>query len=340
MLRALLPYLARRLLFAGVLVFLVSSGAFLLTRLAPGDFTSELVGPGVSAETIARERARHGLDRPFFIQYTDWLSGVVRFDFGTSFRYGRPVGDLVGERAANSAVLAVVALLLAMLVGIPLGVVAGSRRTGVVAAAIRSGSVIALSLPPLLTSMLFVLLAARTGWFPIGGMTSLDTSALGWAAEVEAMGDLAWHLALPALALALPLGATLERLQAQAMAEALAEPYILGALGRGVPRLGLVWRHALRVAVRPVIAVYGIIIGSLLSGSFAVEIVMSWPGLGQLMYDALVSRDIYLVAGCAAAGSLFLAAGTLLSDVALAVADPHIRETGSLLGQRTRRLRG
>ena len=340
MLRALLPYLARRLLFAGVLVFLVSSGAFLLTRLAPGDFTSELVGPGVSAETIARERARYGLDRPFFIQYTDWLSGVVRFDLGTSLRYGRPVGDLVGERAANSAVLAVVALLLATLVGIPLGVVAGSHRNGVVVAAIRGGSVIALSLPPLLTSMLFVLLAARTGWFPIGGMTSLGTSTMGWAAEVEAMGDLAWHLALPALALALPLGATLERLQAQAMAEALAEPYILGALGRGVPRTGLVWRHALRVAVRPVIAVYGIIIGSLLSGSFAVEIVSSWPGLGQLMYDALVSRDIYLVAGCAAAGSLFLAAGTLLSDVALAVADPHIRETGSLLGQRTRRLRG
>ena len=337
MLRALLPYLARRLLFAGVLVFLVSSGAFLLTRLAPGDFTSELVGPGVSAETIARERARYGLDRPFFIQYTDWLSGVVRFDFGTSFRYGRPVGDLVGERAANSAVLAVVALLLATLVGIPLGVVAGSRRNGVVVAAIRSGSVIGLSLPPLLTSLLFVLLAARTGWFPIGGMTSLDAGALG---GVEAMGDLAWHLALPALALALPLAATLERLQAQAMAEALAEPYILGALGRGVPRMGLVWRHALRVAVRPVIAVYGIIIGSLLSGSFAVEIVLSWPGLGQLMYDALVSRDIYLVAGCAAAGSLFLAAGTLLSDVALAVADPRIRETGSLLGHENRGLRG
>ena len=160
-------------------------------------------------------------------------------------------------------------------------------------------------------------------------MTSLDAGALG---GFEAMGDLAWDLALPALALAIPPAATLERLQAQAMAEALAEPYILGALGRGVPRMGLVWRHALRVAVRPVIAVYGIIIGSLLSGSFAVEIVLSWPGLGQLMYDALVSRDIYLVAGCAAAGSLFLAAGTLLSDVALAVADPRIRETGSLLG--------
>ena len=110
------------------------------------------------------------------------------------------------------------------------------------------------------------------------------------------------------------------------MTETLAEPYILCALCRGVSRRRLVWRHALRVAVRPVVAVYGIIVGSLLSGSFVVEIVSSWPGLGQLMYEALVSRDIYLVAGCAAAGSLFPAFGNLLSDLALAAADPRIRE--------------
>ena len=325
MLGGLLGYLARRFLFAVVLVFLVSSGALLLTRLAPGDFTSELVGPGVSAETIARDRARYGLDRPLVTQYAEWLSRVVRLDLGTSFRYGRPVGDLVAERAANSALLAIAALLFATLVGLPLGVVSGSRRTGVVAGAIRSVSVIGLSLPPLLTSLVFALLAARTGWFPIGGMTSLDTAAMGWAARAI---DLAWHLALPALALALPLAATMERLQARAMAETLAEPYILCARGRGVPRQRLVWRHALRVAVRPVVSVYGIIIGSLLSGSFAVEIVSSWPGLGQLMYGALVSRDIYLVAGCAAAGSLFLAFGNLLSDLTLAAADPRIRERG------------
>ena len=163
-----------------MLVFLVSSGAFLLTRLAPGDFTSELVGPGVSPETIARERARLGLDRPLFTQYTAWLFRVVRFDLGTSFRYGRPVGSLVGERAANSALLAVAALLLATLVGLPLGVVSGSRQTGVVAGIIRGASVIGRSLPPLLTSLVFALVAARTGWFPIGGMTSLDAAGMGW----------------------------------------------------------------------------------------------------------------------------------------------------------------
>ena len=143
---------------------------------------------------------------------------------------------------------------------------------------------------------------------------------------VGRLADLGWHLVLPAVALALPIAATLERLLARSMAETLDEPFILAALARGISRRRVVWRHALRVAVRPVVGVYGIIVGSLLSGSFAVEIVTSWPGLGQLMYEALISRDVHLVAGCAAIGSLFLAFGNLLSDVGLAVADPRLRE--------------
>ena len=210
-----------------------------MAHLAPGDYTSELRRPGVSADTVARERARLGLDRPLGQQYVAWLGRLARFDLGTSFRYARPVSELVWERAANTALLAVAALLLATGVGVPLGVVSGSRRAGPVASTIRSVSVVGLSLPPLLTSILLALLAARTGWFPIGGMTS---------------------------------------------------------------------------------------VGSLLSGSFAVEIVASWPGLGRLMYEALISRDVHLVAGCAAIGSLFLACGNLLSDVGLAAADPRLRE--------------
>jgi peptide/nickel transport system permease protein len=137
---------------------------------------------------------------------------------------------------------------------------------------------------------------------------------------------MAWHLTLPALALALPLAATLERLQAQSMAETLGEPYVLAALARGIPRRRVVWRHGARVAVKPVVAIYGIIIGSLFSGSFAVEIVTSWPGLGRLMVDALSARDLYLAAGCAAAGAVFLAGGMLISDLVLVAADPRVAE--------------
>ena len=316
-------FLGRRLLVAALLVFIVSSGSFLLARLAPGDYTSALNRPGVSIETVARERERLGLDRSLASQYVAWLGRVVRLDLGMSFRYARPVSELVGERAAHTALLAGVALLLATGIGVPLGVVSGSRRGGVLASTIRGVSVVGLSLPPLLTSILLTLLAARTGWFPLGGMTSIGAAELSSAGRLV---DLSWHLVLPAVALALPIAATLERVLARSMSETLDAPFILAALARGISRRRVVWRHALRVAIRPVAGIYGIIIGSLLSGSFAVEIVASWPGLGQLMYEALISRDVYLVAGCAAIGSLFLAFGNLLSDVGLAVADPRLRE--------------
>ena len=161
----MLGYLARRLAISVLLVFVVSSAALVLTRLAPGDITSELVGSGASAESIAAERARLGLDRPAWAQLAAWMGRALRFDFGTSLMYGRPVAGLVAERAGNTAILALVALAGATIVGIPLGVVAGSRR-GAVSAAIRSLSVLLLSLPSLVSSLLQVFVAAPTGRFP------------------------------------------------------------------------------------------------------------------------------------------------------------------------------
>ena len=314
-------YLARRLVFSLLLVLVVASAALVLTRLAPGDITAEQVGTGVSGKTLAADRVRLGLDRPLALQYLEWLGRAVQLDFGTSLMYGRPVAGLVAERARNTALLAVVALLVATLIGLPLGVVAGSRR-GVVPALIRSGSMLALSLPSLVSSLLLVFVAARTGWLPTGGMTALEPGAGGWFAGVV---DLARHLVLPAAALALPLAATIEQLQARAISDTLREPFVMAALARGVPASRVLWRSALKPALRPVTAIYGLIFGSLLSGSFVVEIVTSWPGLGRLMFDALRSRDLYLVAGCAAAGGAFLALGGLLSDLALAIVDPRLR---------------
>jgi peptide/nickel transport system permease protein len=315
-------YLTRRLGFALLLVFVVSSGALLLTRLAPGDITSEQVGTGVSAAALAAERTRLGLDLPLSVQYARWLRRAVTLDFGTSLMYGRPVASLLAERARNTALLALASLVAATLVGLPLGVISGSSRRRSLVALIRAGSLVALSMPSLLTSLVLVLVAARTGWFPTGGMTSLTQGDAAWSAR---SADVAWHMVLPALALALPIAATLERLQSQSMALTLAEPFVAACAARGVPARRLVWHHALRPAVRPVVAIYGLIFGSLLSGSFVVEIVTAWPGLGRLMFDGLRSRDLYLVAGCAAAGGGFLALGGLLSDLALAAIDPRLR---------------
>jgi peptide/nickel transport system permease protein len=178
-------------------------------------------------------------------------------------------------------------------------------------------------MPPLLTSLFLVFVAARTGWFPIGGMAS---SSVQQGSQGFVTLDLLRHLVVPAAAIALPLAAMLERLQSQAISEVVGEPFVLAAFARGVPRSRVVWRDALKPALRPVAAVYGLIVGTLLSGSFAVEVITSWPGIGRLMLDALRARDVYLVAGCAGAGALFLAFGTLISDIALGVVDPRARE--------------
>jgi len=312
----MVPYILRRLAFAAFLVFAVSSASLVLARLAPGDYVTGSLGIDARRETIEQARARYGLNRSIGDQYRDWVVRAARLDFGQSLMYDRPVSDLIPERAANTAVLALTALIAATLVGLPLGVISGSRG-GVVPTAIRTVSLVLLSMPPLLTSLFLVFIAARTGWLPVGGMSSAGVVRGG------ASLDLLRHLVVPAAALAMPLAAMFERLQAQAMTDVVGQPYVLATLARGVPRARVVWRDALKAALRPVAAIYGLVIGTLLSGSFAVEVITAWPGLGQLMLDALRARDVYLVAGCAAAGSVFLAAGTLTSDAALALIDPR-----------------
>jgi peptide/nickel transport system permease protein len=311
--RGLLSFVGRHLLLALLLVFLVSSAALLLVEAAPGDHFSAF---DLDPATAAAERHRLGLDRPVLARYGAWLGRAARFDFGESIKYRRPVAQLVAERAPMTALLGLVALALATLIGVPAGIVTGSRRNAFTAAA-RALSLVVVSVPSLVTSFGLLFLAARTGWLPVGGFGSTDGSV--WTA--------ARYLVLPAVALALPIAATIERLQSQALADALSEPSVRAALARGCSRDRVVWRHAFRLSLTPVLAIYGVIVGTVLSGSFAVEIVTSWPGLGALMYDALVSRDLFLVAGCAGAGAVFLAFGTLMADIALALADPRASES-------------
>jgi peptide/nickel transport system permease protein len=307
----LVSYLIRRAVRAAILVALVSSAALLLARLAPGDRFSAFE---VSPDIIAAEKKRLCYDCPLIEQYWLWVRGVARFDLGESTVYpGRPVAALVAERAGNSALIGCAALLLATFAGIPLGVLTGSRRSGALVKVTKAGSLVLLSIPSVVLSLGLLLLASRTGWFPVGGLP-----------DGRSLADTARYLVLPSLALALPIAAALERLQSRAIAESLRDPSIVAARARGLPRARIVWHHAFRLSLKPVLAVYGVIIGAVISGSFVVEYVMTWPGLGRLMYDALVYRDANLVAGCAATGTAFLALGILIADLALAAVDPRL----------------
>jgi ABC-type dipeptide/oligopeptide/nickel transport system permease component len=208
------------------------------------------------------------------------------------------------EAARKTAALAVAALALATLIGIPLGIVSGAMPRHWIARVTEPVSLILLSMPPLVFSLLLLFLGARAGWLSMSPGT----------------------LILPVLALALPLAASLERLQTQATRDVVSAPDLLAAAARGVPRTRLIWVHAARQSLRPVLGIYGIVIGTLFGGSLVVEMVTAWPGLGRLMYDALRGRDIDLVAGCALAGAVFLAIGNLIADLLRAVVDPRARE--------------
>jgi len=307
-------YLIKRLAFAVLLVFVVSSAAFLLTRLA-GDPCDPF-----KPDDCPRIRRELGLDRPFLEQYLAWLTRAARLDFGRSVLYSRPVSTLLGERAGNTAMLAITALIMATLIGIPLGIYSGTTSAGG-RSVVRFVSTLGISIPPLIGSLALVFLAVRTGWLPVGGMTSGSGVEATWSAWLI---DLAKHIPLPALALAIPIAASLERLQSEAIASAVHEPFVAASRARGVDRARSILIHAWPASLRPVLGLYGVMIGSLFSGSFIVEVVTSWPGLGRLMFEALRARDLFLVVGCAATGAFFLAAGTLLADILLAWTDPRV----------------
>lgn len=300
--RTVWTFLIRRILGAVVFVAVVSTSALVLVRLAPGDAATMLALKGTDAATLEDLRQRYKIGLPLLDQLGDWVSGVARLDLGQSYLYGRPVAGLVMERARRTALLAAIVLVVATLIGLPLGVLTGARPRGLLAALVSPLSIALVACPPIVGALALLLLAATTGWLP----TSPGS------------------LAVPTLALALPLAASLERLQSQATAESLAAPDIMAAAARGIPRARLIWIHAARQSLRPVLGVYGIVIGTLFSGSLAVEVITGWPGIGRLMSDALVGRDLYLATGCALAGAVLIALGNTVADVTRAIVDPRI----------------
>lgn len=295
-------FIGRRLAAALLFVAVVSCAAFVLVRVAPGDATTELTMMRGGQAAVEDARARFGLDRPLVSHLASWAAGLLTLDLGQSSVFGRPVAELVRERAGATAALASLALFIAAAIGLPLGVLTASRPG--IAAAIAPISIALVACPPILAVLGLLLLAVETGWLSI------------------APGS----YAVPTLALALPIAAMLERLQSRAMAETLTSPDLVAAAARGVPRGRLVWVHAARQSLRPVLGVAGAVVGTLFSGSLAVEMMTAWPGLGRLLFDAVAGRDLFLAAGCALVGAVLVALSNLLADIARALVDPRVRE--------------
>lgn len=312
-------WLTGRLLHALLVLFGVSVLSFAFLEMAPGDYFSEMrMNPQIAPETLASLRERHGLDRPLPVRYAHWALSAARGEFGFSFAYNAPAGPLVWERARNTLALTAAAALAAWLIAIPLGLWFAARRGGWADRAGAAGLAALLAVPDLLLALALLMIAVRTRALPAGGMYTPGDGSLA---------DLARHMLLPMAALVLGALPVLVRHVRAAVAETLDAPYMRAARAHGIGPVRLLWRHALPAAANPLIALFGFSVGTLLSASLLVEVVMSWPGLGPLLVEAILARDLFLVIDGVLFSAAFLVAGNLLADVLLYVADPRIRTT-------------
>jgi peptide/nickel transport system permease protein len=305
------------LLLAGVSVF-----AFALLSAAPGNFFDDLkLNPQISPATVAALETQYGMDRPLPVRYLRWLSSSARGDFGYSLSHHCPVGSLIWVRARNTLLLTCLATLLAWMFALPWGMLEALHRGGWVDRVGGAVTAALLAMPDVLLGLLLLLLAARTGWFPTGGMGSVD---VGYALPAR-FRDLVIHLFLPVVALALGAVPVLVRHVRSGMIGVLTSPFIEAARGHGIPKWRLLYRHALPAAMNSLISLLGFSIGTLLSMSLLMEVVLSWPGLGPFVLEAMLARDVYVVIAAVMLSSMFLVIGNLLADLLLYWSDPRIR---------------
>jgi peptide/nickel transport system permease protein len=319
----MMRYFLRRLAHAFLLVVGVSILAFLFTTLAPGNYFDEMrLNPQIAPETLVALRAQYQLDRPLPLRYISWVNSVLHGNMGFSFAYNTPVAPLLLVRAKNTLVLTITATILAWAIALPLGVWSAETLGRFPDRAISGSTAALLVIPDLALSLGLLVLAVRTGWFPTGGMASVDFESLSRISKIR---DLALHMVLPVAALVVSSLPLLVRHVRSAVAEVLRAPFLLAAEGHGIPRLTLLFRYALPAAANPLISLFGFSIGALLSGSLLIEVVMSWPGLGPFLLEAILARDIYVVVGGVLFSTIFLAAGNFLADILLYWVDPRIR---------------
>jgi len=318
-----MSYLARRLGHGLLLLLGVSVLSFIFFELAPGDYFDEMrLDPRISPETVEALRHQYGLDRPLHERYLSWLASTLRGEMGYSFAYKSPAGPLIWQRAWRTLALTGTATALSWLLAIPLGILWATRqgRRGDTSFGLATSTLLAV--PDILLALGLLLLAVRTGLLPTGGMVSVGFEDLGPWGKLK---DLASHLVLPVFALVLGSLPVLVRHVRASMVEVLHAPFIRAARAHGVPRGRLLFRHALPAAANPLISLFGLSIASLLSGSILIEVILSWPGLGPLLLEAILARDLHLVVGPVVISTLLLVGGNLLADVLLYVVDPRIR---------------
>lgn len=305
---------------AASVVAVVVTLCFVLIRVAPGDpFFGALDEPGVPAEAAAAMREQFGYDQPVLTQYVRYIGGLVRGDFGWSHSRARPVSEVIGALLPNTLLLAGTGLCFGLLFGVAIGAWQGWRAESVLARASDRALLVVSSVPEFVLALCFAMLfALHWKLLPVSGMR---------AEGVTAFGDVARHLVLPAGTIALVVAAVIARHQRAAMRVVRDAEFIRAARASGISEMRIVWRHALRNAIAPVLTVFGVLLGGVASGTVLIERIFDWPGMGRAILEAVAHRDYPLVAGAVLVTSLVVVVATLLADLAVAWADPRLRRS-------------
>ena len=319
-----MKYLLRRLLRAFSLLVGVSALCFVFTEMAPGNYFDEMrLNPQISPDTISALRAQYGLDQPLVIRYARWMKSAIHADFGYSMAYNMPVAPLLWGRAKNTLLLTTTAMLLTWLISVPIGVWSASRRGGLVDRIVTVVTSLLVSIPEIVIAFALLALVVRWRLLPIGGMTAtVNGAALSTWGSVR---DVAVHLVLPVFILVQLESAVIIRHVRASVGEVLSAEYVRSARGLGIGRARLLFRHVLPVAANPAISLFGLSLAGLISGSLLVEVICGWPGLGPLVLEATLSRDLYLVIGGIMFSAVFMVGGSFVADVLLLASDPRIR---------------
>ncbi|MCF8029592.1 MAG: ABC transporter permease [Desulfohalobiaceae bacterium] len=319
----MLAFLLRRILSAIPLLLGISVLVFLLLAVAPGDFLDVARSqPDIPAEYIQQMEDKFALGEPWYTRYVTWLGNALQGDLGRSWIYKIPVTDLLWQRIPATLLLSALSILFALSVAIPLGVLAAVYKDSLFDRISALLAYAALSVPEFFLALLAVMFAARTGWFPTGGLTSVEHEFLPFWARI---GDYAHHLVLPTIVLGMGSVANYMRIMRANFLDYVREDFVTTARAKGVPEGRVMFVHVLRVAINPLVSASGFILATLLSGSILVENVMNYPGLGQLIFQALMRQDQFVVVAAVLMGCIMLMAGNLVADLLLAWFDPRIR---------------
>lgn len=315
-------FIFKRILQTIPLLIIVSLISFFIIRLSPVDPLAELrLNPSISQETLQKEKARLGLDKPIIVQYGLWAASFIKGDLGVTSS-GEKVSVKLAERIPNTLILTLIVIFMTWSVGVPLGILGAIYNKSKLDRILTVLSSVGMAIPSFFFAILLLIFAVKTGLFPVGGLTSYNFSDLSFFGKIF---DIAKHLVLPVTVLFTLSLAGLQRQMRANMLDVLDSDYIKFARAKGLSEGKIIFKHALRNAINPMITLLGFEFAGLLSGAALTEYVFQYPGLGRLILEAVMKSDINLVMASLMIGSIMLVLGNLLADILLIITDPRVR---------------